>query len=127
KGVALSVEAEDTLPPVRADRAQIARVLINLLNNAIQHTPAGGRITVTSRAENGNVRFAVLDTGAGIPQEYLPRIFERFVQVPGATAGGAGLGLPIAKRIVEAHGGTIWAESEVGKGARFFFTVPLAS
>ena len=125
KGVVLTREVGTNLPPVRADRIQIARVLVNLLDNAIRHTPKGCRVTVRALWDDDKMRFQVEDTGAGIPPEYLPRIFERFVQVPGATRGGAGLGLSIAQTIVRAHGGDITAESEPGKGATFTVTLPL--
>src|SRR5262249_16577512 len=119
------------LPLVSADLEQLSRVVSNLVGNAIRHTPGGGEVTVTAVPVDGGdpasgfMQSTVRDTGEGIPPEYLSRIFERFVQVPGATAGGAGLGLPIAKKIVEAHGGQIWAESEPGHGAQVHFTVPL--
>lgn len=122
--IALSYEVPLELPPVRADRAQITRVLVNLLSNALRHTPESGSITVRARPAQGNVAFEVEDTGPGIPKEYLPRIFDRFVQVPGATRGGAGLGLSIANTIIRAHGGDIRAESEVGQGSVFTFTLP---
>ncbi len=124
KGVTLKNETPPSLPAVRADRAQIMRVLINLISNALRHTPAGGRVTIHTRFTEGWVVFQVRDTGTGIPREYLSQIFERFVQVPGATGGGAGLGLAIAKTIVEAHGGAITAESEPEKGSDFAFTLP---
>ncbi len=126
KGVQLRTFSRDDLPPVRADRVQIGRVLLNLLNNAIRHTPEGGQIDleaeVTPNAKN--VVFRVRDTGGGIPSEYLGRIFERFAQVPGATRGGAGLGLPISQSIVAAHGGQITVQSEVGRGSAFEFALP---
>jgi signal transduction histidine kinase len=127
KGVTLRTEAPERLPSVRADRNQITRVLVNLLNNAVRHTPKGGRITLRALPDGDLVRFQVQDTGVGIPPEYLPRIFERFVQVPGATRGGAGLGLSIAQTILRAHGGEIHAESEPGRGATFTFMLPQAS
>lgn len=125
-GLALTTDAPVRLRPVRADAGQIQRVLLNLLNNAIRHTPAGGAITVTATAAGKQVIFVVRDTGSGIPEEYLPQIFDRFVQVPGATRGGAGLGLSIAKTIVEAHGGTINAASEPGHGSTLQFSLPIA-
>ena len=109
---------------VLADRGQIGRVFTNLVSNAIRHTPEGGSILVRAMPGEDEVTFAVEDTGVGIPEGYLATIFERFVQVPGATQGGAGLGLSIAGNIVHAHGGRIWAESEPGRGSRFFFTIP---
>lgn len=126
KGIALGVEVPDGLPTVRADRGQIGRVLTNLIANAIRHTPSGGSVSVRATASEDDVSFRVEDTGEGIPKEYRDRIFERFVQVPGATQGGAGLGLSIAQHIVAAHGGTMSVESEVGKGSVFSFTLPLA-
>jgi signal transduction histidine kinase len=124
-GIALEAHLPADLPRISGDLEQLSRVIGNLVANAIRHTPPGGRIAVTAEPEPGAVRFTVADTGTGIPKEYLTRIFERFVQVPGASAGGAGLGLPIARRIVEAHGGTIGVESAPGQGTRFQFTVPL--
>ena len=124
KGILLTSDAANDLPSVRADRSQINRVLVNLLNNAIRHTPKGGQVTVDAKLGEGGVQFTVRDTGMGIPPDYLPHIFERFVQVPGATRGGAGLGLSIVKTIIEAHHAQIRAESELGKGSAFIFTLP---
>lgn len=124
RDLTLSTEIAPGLPPVRADAPQIHRVLLNLLNNAIRHTPPGGRITLSAVKREKQVLFRVQDTGSGIPAEYLPQIFDRFVQVPGATRGGAGLGLSIAKTIIEAHGGTIRAESAPGQGAALEFSLP---
>jgi len=169
KSVSLHSEVAPDLPTVRADRAQVSRVLINLLNNAIRHTPGGGEVKIeglwgtsprpsplqgegaespTSQVEGtasppsqgqngapqppapcegegrGEVLFRVADTGVGIPHEYLPRIFDRFVQVPGATRGGAGLGLSIAQTLIKAHGGEITVESTIGKGSVFSFALP---
>lgn len=126
QGVALTTAVAPRLPAVRADSAQIQRVLLNLLNNAIRHTPSGGNIAVSATAAGKQVLFRVKDTGSGIPAEYLPKIFDRFVQVPGATRGGAGLGLSIAKTIIEANGGTISAAGEPGKGATLQFSLPVA-
>lgn len=126
KGLALQVEVPPELPRVKADLGQLARVVTNLAGNALRHT-AAGTITVAARQEGERVVFSVTDTGTGIPAEYLGRIFERFVQVPGARSGGAGLGLSIAKKIVEMHGGEIGVASEVGKGSRFTFSLPVVS
>jgi two-component system, NtrC family, sensor histidine kinase KinB len=123
KGVELTLAEDPDLQPVRADRSQIGRVLVNLISNGIRHTAPGGSLTVrASSAENG-VTFRVEDTGEGIPKEYLDKIFDRFVQVPGATQGGAGLGLSIVQTIVQAHGGDMSVESELGKGSAFSFTL----
>ena len=123
KGVQLVEDLPAGLPLVRVDKSQIARVLINLLNNAIRHTPKGGTVTVRAIAKADQVSYEVADTGEGIPPEYLAKIFDRFVQVPGATQGGAGLGLSIAQRIVKAHGGVMQVRSELGKGSTFSFSV----
>jgi two-component system phosphate regulon sensor histidine kinase PhoR len=105
-------------------------VLQNLLDNAIQYTPAGGRIHVTASANAKDATVTVSDTGIGIPLADQERIFERFYRVDAARsreAGGTGLGLSIAKHIMEAHGGRLRVESEVGKGSKFSFSIPLAA
>ena len=128
----MSVTLESKVPPlspVMADRERIAQVLRNLLTNALQHTPAGGFVTLRARPVDGAVEFAVCDTGQGIPAEHLPLVFERFHRVDPSRAratGGAGLGLAIVRRLVEAHGGTVRVESEAGKGSTFAFTLPPA-
>jgi signal transduction histidine kinase len=111
---------------VFVDRDRLQIVFANLITNAIRHTPAGGRIEVRARPINSTVRFEVADAGEGIPPEHLRHIFDKFYRVPGAPSGSAGLGLSIAKEIVEAHGGEIGVESEVGQGTTFWFTIPLA-
>ncbi len=126
-GVLLTINASDALPPVRVDTGQITRVLINLLNNAIRHTPVAGAVTIGAAVDADSVTIHVTDTGSGIPAEYQQRIFERFVQVPGATRGGSGLGLSIARQIIKAHDGEICVESEIGKGSRFMITLPIVS
>lgn len=126
KGLHLQTTARDDLPLVKADRAQIHRVLSNLLNNAIRHTPPGGDVRLEAEANGQSVLFRVSDTGSGIPAQYRQHIFERFAQVPGATRGGAGLGLPISQTILHAHGGAITVESEVGQGSSFEFNLPIA-
>lgn len=126
KGVILTLDAASDLPAVRADRSQIQRVLLNLLNNAIRHTNAGGQVTLAAKPTENGIEFSVADTGSGIPPEYLPHIFDRFMQVPGATRGGAGLGLSIVQNIIKAHRSAMTAESELNRGSRFAFTLPLA-
>jgi NtrC-family two-component system sensor histidine kinase KinB len=126
KGVALEVRVPPSLPLIYGDVEQLSRVVGNLVDNAIRHTPSKGSVDISAERAGGAVRVTVSDPGPGIPREYLPRVFDRFVQVPGASAGGAGLGLPIARKIVEAHGGAIGVESAPGEGARFHFTVPLS-
>ena len=128
KHLRFSINLPQCLPDVAADRRRIAEVLQNLLDNAIQYTPAGGEIVVSASAGGQEVTFTVSDTGIGIPQVDQPRIFERFYRVDVARSrevGGTGLGLSIAKHLVEAHGGRIWVESEVGRGSQFHFTVPV--
>jgi signal transduction histidine kinase len=126
KGVLLETNIPAGLPGISGDAEQLSRVVSNLVSNALRHTPSGGRVSIVAAEKGDAVEYAVTDTGPGIPPEYLDRVFERFAQVPGATAGGAGLGLPIARRIVEAHGGRISVESEAGHGATFRFTIPAA-
>jgi len=129
KGVSGSVDLSDELPPVYIDSHRISQVLRNLLENAAAHTANGDTITVTAEQRNNYLEVAVTDTGEGIPAEDLPNIFERFYRVDKSRAratGGSGLGLTIAKRLVEAHSGKIEAQSELGKGSRFAFTLPVA-
>jgi NtrC-family two-component system sensor histidine kinase KinB len=122
----LRVTIPPELPQVWADRSQIERVLANLVTNAFRASSPGGRIDVSATRRDGDVTIAVSDTGRGIAHDYLARVFEPFVQVPNAPAGGAGLGLSISRRIVEAHGGQITVRSEPGLGTTFTFTLPVA-
>jgi signal transduction histidine kinase len=106
------------------------QVIANLVENALTHTPPGGRVTVEVEDAGERQRLTVADTGRGIPPDQLDRIFEQFYRVdPSRTrsTGGAGMGLTIVKRLVEAHGGKIWAESEPGSGARFIIELPKAA
>jgi PAS domain S-box-containing protein len=124
KGLSFRVDAPVDLPAVMADRSQIERVLANLVVNAIRYTKQG-EIRISAEPRGHYVAFSVSDTGGGIPQEYLPHIFDKFVQVPGAATGGAGLGLAISRLIIEAHGGQISVQSELGHGSTFTFTLPV--
>jgi signal transduction histidine kinase len=129
KGVSVSIDLPDKLPPVNIDSHRIGQVLRNLLENAIAHTAKKGSITVAAKKQGDWVEVSVTDTGEGIPAKDLPNIFERFYRVDKSRAratGGSGLGLTIAKRLVEAHGGRIEAKSKLGKGSRFSFIVPMA-
>jgi signal transduction histidine kinase len=118
--------SEETLH-VLADPARIDHVFTNLLTNALKFTPAGGKITISVQPEGKLVRFTVTDTGIGIPQEHLSRIFDRFYRVVRKDqVSGAGLGLAIAKEIVQAHGGEITARSREGEGSSFSFTLQRA-
>jgi signal transduction histidine kinase len=128
KGLSLTIELPDKLPAVNIDSHRIGQVLRNLLENAIAHTGAGGTITVAARQCEGCVEVSVSDTGEGIPPEDLPNIFERFYRVDKSrtrATGGSGLGLTIAKRLIEAHGSSIEAHSEPGRGSTFTFTLPV--
>lgn len=125
----LQVELPDILPLCDIDAQRIAQVMRNLVDNAITHTPPGGRITVTARESNDRVEVAVTDNGEGIPPDELQNIFERFYRVDQSRSrrtGGSGLGLTIARRLVEAHSGRIEVTSEPGKGSCFTFTIPTA-
>ncbi len=129
KGLSLKLDLPEGLPPVRAAARRLEQVLTNLLNNAVKFTPTGGEVRLELEDRGDHLRVAVRDTGVGIPPEELPRIFEEFYRGKGAEGKGAGLGLAIAKKIVEAHGGRIWAESPdpaTGRGSRFTFTLPKA-
>jgi signal transduction histidine kinase len=125
--VSMEYHEEAGLPAVRADRHRVMQVLSNLIGNSMKFTPPGGRIAVHAAGKNGHVHFTVSDTGPGIPKENLHDIFTPYWQAKRAERLGAGLGLPIAKGIVEAHGGRIWAESEPGRGTTFHFTLPVAA
>ena len=129
KGLRVNVDFAPGIPPVRGDGAQLGEVLQNLLDNALQYTPEGGQIDVSATFDGDGVTLTVADTGIGIPESDLERIFERFYRVDAArsrAAGGTGLGLAIARHIVDAHGGKIWVESAVGQGSRFHFRVAAA-
>jgi PAS domain S-box-containing protein len=126
RGVRLVVDAPADLPYVSADPGQIERVIGNLVTNASRATPTGGAITVAASLRGDEVAISVTDTGVGIPREYLPRIFEPFVQVPHAAGGAGGLGLTISRRIIESHGGHMTVQSDVGRGSTFTFTIGLA-
>ena len=126
-GLALRTECPAGLRAVRADPPRLAQVLVNLIHNAVKFTRPGGEVVLSAQAEGEFVRFAVRDTGVGIPPDDLPRIFERFYKADRArSSGGTGLGLSICRHLVEAHGGRIWAESEEGVGSTFYFTLPLS-
>jgi PAS domain S-box-containing protein len=126
KGLDFKVDAPIDLPIVSVDRSQVERVLTNLVVNAMRYT-RHGEIRIRAQSRGNSVAVSVSDTGTGIPQEYLPHIFDKFVQVPGAATGGAGLGLAISRLIVEAHGGQISVQSEPSKGSTFTFTLPVAA
>ena len=139
KGLRVEQEIPPSLPQVRADKGQLKKVFYNLLGNAIKFTPVGGTIIISmravynsfpeerSQASLNHIEVSVIDSGIGIPKPHLASIFDKFYRVDGslsAATQGTGLGLSICKEIIEAHGGKIWAESEVGKGSRFTFALP---
>ncbi|MDP3880405.1 MAG: ATP-binding protein [Dehalococcoidales bacterium] len=129
KMVSMAAQLPERLPAVNIDAHRISQVLRNLLENAVAHTAEGGEINVTARQTGNRIAITVADSGEGIPAEDLPYIFERFYRVDKSrtrATGGNGLGLTIAKRLVEAHGDNIEVESELGRGSRFTFTVPVS-
>ena len=137
KGVQLKTDFTVAVPEVEVDSARIEQVIANLLSNAIRHTPSGGSITISTGTVNSNsshqitspnIIISVADTGEGIAPEHLPYVFERFYRVGSSRArveGGTGLGLAIVKQMVEAHGGKVWVESEMGEGSTFHIALPL--
>jgi len=119
----------DNVPPLTADRRWLEHVMTNLVGNAIKFTPEGGHVWVLIKRRPADVIVQVIDSGVGIPKEAQKNLFSKFYQVDGSATrkvGGTGLGLYIARQIVEAHGGKIWVESEVGKGSVFSFSLPLS-
>ncbi len=127
KGITLRSEIEPELPHVRCDAPRIEQVIGNLLGNALNFTPEGGTIGVRTERKGRSVHVCISDTGAGIPAAHREAIFQAFWQAePGVRGGGAGLGLAIARGIVDAHGGRIWVASEVGVGSTFVVELPIA-
>jgi signal transduction histidine kinase len=127
KGLRLAGEVASGLEPVLMDPMRVQRVLFNLVQNAIRHTPSDGTVLLEARDGGREIQVSVVDTGEGIQAEDLPLVFDQFYRGNRARSredGGAGLGLAIARGLVEAHGGRIWVESSVGQGSRFTFTLP---
>jgi signal transduction histidine kinase len=137
RGIALTGEVEPNLGTVCCAPEKIGRVLSNLVENALRHTPAGGSIRLSAGRDKESIVVSVGDTGEGISAQDLPRIFERFYRgersrsregyEAAKASTGVGLGLAIAKGLIDAHGGKIWAESEVGKGTTMKFSIPLSA
>ncbi len=127
KGIIISLDMPERVPPVIGDAQRLHQALLNLLSNAVKYSPQGSQITVRARHEKNQLSVSVSDNGPGIPPEALPNIFERFYRVPGTERHitGTGLGLTITQQIIEAHGGEITVESELGKGTTFAFTLPV--
>ena len=127
RSIHLETEIPQEMAEIRGDHQQLSWVITNLVSNALRYTPADGTVTIRSDLIDDSVRISVKDSGRGIPADAIEVIFDKFVQVKqstDATPGSVGLGLAIAKEVVEAHGGKIWVESSVGKGSTFFFTIP---
>jgi signal transduction histidine kinase len=128
KNQSLEVAVQPGLPDIMADSRRLEQVLANLVSNALKYTPAGGTIRISVAQEDKWVKFAVADTGKGIPPEYVARLFQPFFRVPNGMAQyapGTGLGLALAKSLVELHGGKIWVETTPDQGCTFYFTVPI--
>jgi PAS domain S-box-containing protein len=125
QGLELTPDYPEDLPPIRADQHRVLQVFSNLIGNALRLTPEGGRISIRALGREAEVEFVIEDTGPGIAKEDFPHLFQPFWQRE-KRGEGAGLGLPISKGLVEAHGGRIWVESTLGKGSRFCFTIPVA-
>ena len=123
KGSTLTMDVPEDLPVIRGDRDRLTRAFANILINAIKFT-SEGRISVAAQVRDGELLTSVSDTGIGIPENAIDKIFDRFYKVDTASSG-TGLGLPMAKEIIEMHGGRIWAESKEGKGSTFSFTIPV--
>ena len=124
--IALTCSVPDGCPDVYADRDRILQVFWNLIGNAVKFTPEAGHVSVSAQPEGASVRFAVTDSGPGIPPEHMDRLFDPFWQEKRTARLGTGLGLPISRALVASHGGRIWVESEQGRGTTFFFTLPIA-
>lgn len=132
RGVTLTSDILTDLPLIMADEDRLGQVLLNLVGNALQYTPQGGKVTIHAEIHDHEMYVSVADTGVGIPGKFLPYIFDRFYRVDKSrsrqTGGGSGIGLTIAMHLIEAHGGRLWAESEgENRGSTFTFTIPLAS
>ena len=127
KGIRLESRLPPDVPPVAADYERVLQVFWNLLGNAVKFSPAGGRVLLAAERGEGFVEFSVVDTGPGIPQEHVDRLFDPFWQEKRTARLGTGLGLPITKAIVEGHGGRIRVESRLGEGSTFAFTLPVAA
>jgi len=122
-----NVDLAEDFPTIIADEDKVDQILTNLMNNAVKYSPGGGEVTITGSVHNDHVTVSIADQGVGIPKEHLSRVFERFHRVDNRDTrevGGTGIGLYLVRHLVEAHGGKIWAESEVGKGSTFHFTLP---
>jgi signal transduction histidine kinase len=127
QNITLTLDIEHNLPEIMSDANRLKQVLVNLVDNAIKYSKSGGLVTIMVSFNEVRVQISIRDTGLGIAQNELEAVFDKFYRVPSheSTARGSGLGLPIAKKIIEAHKGDIWVESEVGTGSTFTFSLPL--
>jgi two-component system phosphate regulon sensor histidine kinase PhoR len=128
KSIEIKLDVSGSLPEVKVDESRFLQIMINLLDNAVKYSPEGGKVIICAKAKEGYLQIDISDTGIGISESDLPRIFERFYRVDKARSrelGGTGLGLSIVKHIVQAHGGQVWVKSESGHGSTFSFTIPL--
>jgi NtrC-family two-component system sensor histidine kinase KinB len=124
KHINLTIDDTEFMPLVRADTNKIVWVLSNLISNALRYVEDGGHIRLSAERQGADINLAVHDDGVGIPQEWQTKIFQKFVRVNKQEGGRTGLGLAICKEIIRAHGGTIWVNSETGRGSSFTFTLP---
>ena len=127
RGIHLGTNIQGALPEIQADPDRIAQVLVNLLANAVHHTPDGGKISVSASCVDNDIVVSLTDSGPGISKDDLPHVFDRFYRTDRArdrATGGTGLGLAIARGIITAHKGSIWVESEPGLGTTFTFSLP---
>jgi len=125
RGIELKEHMENNLPEINVDAEKTTWVVNNFLTNAIKYSPADNSIDINIERRNGSIIFSVKDNGPGIAKEYQDRLFERYFQVPGSKSKGTGLGLAISKDFIEAQGGKIWVESQIGQGAKFCFELPV--
>jgi signal transduction histidine kinase len=125
QGISLVLSPEPPNVIVKADEERLLQMIDNLVGNALKFTPSGGQVSIGGFVDDNELHVTVTDTGPGIPEEQLARLFERFWQARGTDRRGLGLGLPIAKGIAEAHGGRLWVESTLGSGSTFHFAMPL--
>jgi len=125
KKIKIEIHADNNLPKVNADLEKAAWVMVNLLSNAIRYSPEQSSIIIEAKQDKNTILFSVKDVGKGIDKKYQARIFDKFFQIPNSEKSGTGLGLAIAKEFIEAQGGKIWLESEIGKGSKFYLSLPI--
>lgn len=128
KGLKFAADVDTALPEIVGDDRRLVQILVNLLSNAIRFTPEDGELGIEAQPRDGSVVFCVWDSGPGIPEEHLDGVFERYVQAHrgGAGSGGTGLGLALSRELADIQGGTMWVESTLGAGSRFYVALPMA-